>query len=64
MDATYYQDRQNQYTTEKISRELIKAYTSFRLPRSMNDFRYGIATGNWGCGAFNGDRHLKGIICQ
>jgi hypothetical protein len=22
---------------------------------------FGVATGNWGCGAFNGDIYLKGI---
>ncbi|CAF4196673.1 unnamed protein product, partial [Adineta steineri] len=25
-------------------------------------FEFGIATGNWGCGVFNGDKELKAII--
>ena len=44
-----------------MSRELIKAYTGFRLPVAFQHLRYGIATGNWGCGAFNGNRELKGM---
>lgn len=43
-----------------MDRELTKAYIGFRLPDSFERLHYGIATGNWGCGAFNGDLQLKG----
>ncbi|CAF1052395.1 unnamed protein product [Rotaria sordida] len=62
MDAINYLNSLDQYTIENMSRELIKAYTCFRIPKSMEKSMFGIATGNWGCGAFNGDRQLKAII--
>ncbi|CAF4114273.1 unnamed protein product [Rotaria socialis] len=62
MDAIYFRNPIDQYTISCMNRELFKAYASFHLPKSMNNFAFGIATGNWGCGAFNGDRHLKAII--
>ncbi|CAF2801247.1 unnamed protein product [Rotaria sp. Silwood2] len=61
MDAINYLNPLDQYTIECMSRELIKAYTCFRIPKSMEKSMFGIATGNWGCGAFNGDRQLKGM---
>ncbi|CAF0958393.1 unnamed protein product [Adineta steineri] len=62
MDAIYFRDPSKQYNMKAIDRELIKAYTSFYpLGRGPN-YEFGIATGNWGCGAFNGDRYLKAII--
>ena len=68
MDAIYYQDPLAQYSIENMSREVFKAYTCFRIPKSLQQSMFGIATGNWGCGAFNGDRHVKGtnrssLIC-
>lgn len=62
MDAIYYENPLTQYKIENIYRELIKAYTCFRISRSLQHVGFGIATGNWGCGAFNGDRELKGKI--
>ena len=61
MDAIYFRDASTQYEMKNIKRELLKAYTSF-LPIDGNDLtrRFGIATGNWGCGAFNGETELKG----
>ena len=62
MDATYFQNPSVQYEMKYVNRELIKAYTCFR-PRkaaTTHDGLFGIATGNWGCGAFNGDKELKG----
>jgi poly(ADP-ribose) glycohydrolase len=60
MDAIYFSNPLTQYTVENMNRELIKAYTCFRIPTYLQQFMYGVATGNWGCGAFNGDRELKG----
>ncbi|CAF4150235.1 unnamed protein product, partial [Adineta steineri] len=40
----------------------IKAYTSFRPLGKGPNYEFGITTGNWGCGAFNGDKQLKAII--
>ncbi|CAF4100753.1 unnamed protein product [Adineta steineri] len=62
MDAIYYENPFTQYTVENMARELINAYTCFRIPNSMQHLRFGIATGNWGCGAFNEDREVKAII--
>lgn len=61
MDAIYFRIPSTQYNMEQINRELIKAYASF-LPLSREpNYAFGIATGNWGCGAFHGDKQLKGI---
>ncbi|CAF4533211.1 unnamed protein product [Rotaria socialis] len=62
MDAIYFQNPSTQYHMKSIERELLKAYTSFRPLGHDADSKFGIATGNWGCGAFNGDRQLKAII--
>ncbi|CAF1629844.1 unnamed protein product [Rotaria magnacalcarata] len=62
MDAIEFKDPATQYTFENMRRELIKAYTCFRIPKSMEKCMFGVATGNWGCGAFNGDLQLKAII--
>lgn len=52
-----------QYHKNNIDRELHKAfvgfYTDAKDPKRESP---SIATGNWGCGAFNGDPHLKMII--
>ncbi|CAF0809366.1 unnamed protein product [Rotaria sp. Silwood1] len=62
MDAIYFRRPSDQYNIKLIERELLKAYTSFRPLGKGSDYEFGIATGNWGCGAFNGDRQLKAII--
>jgi poly(ADP-ribose) glycohydrolase len=61
MDAIFFRDTSKQYDMECANRELIKAYASFRPLGQGRDYEFGIATGNWGCGAFNGDKYLKGI---
>jgi len=63
MDAIFFRDPSTQYHMKNVERELLKAYTSFRPLGNGPDYEFGIATGNWGCGAFNGDRQLKGINC-
>lgn len=45
---------------QPIERELMKAFTGFRPLGKGSEYHFPIATGNWGCGAFNGDRQLKG----
>ncbi|CAF0977998.1 unnamed protein product [Adineta ricciae] len=62
MDAIAFRDRATQYKVPNMRRELIKAYTCFRIPAGVTDEKSGIATGNWGCGAFNGNKQLKAII--
>jgi poly(ADP-ribose) glycohydrolase len=62
MDAIFFRDRTVQYSMKSIDRELIKAFTSFRPLETGSDYEFGIATGNWGCGVFNGDKQLKGKI--
>ena len=41
-----------------------KAYVGFSFYAELTDsIQYpGVATGNWGCGAFNGSAHLKSLI--
>ncbi|CAF0940650.1 unnamed protein product, partial [Didymodactylos carnosus] len=72
MDALRFEVPKIQYQFEYIQRELIKASTSFSSIADRNerksflnknydpDSSIGIATGHWGCGAFNGDKQLKG----
>ena len=60
MDAICFNNPLDQYTMDNIRRELLKAYTCFRIPRSLEQSMFGVATGKWGCGAFNGDKQLKG----
>ncbi|CAF3456477.1 unnamed protein product [Rotaria socialis] len=62
MDAIYFRHASAQYDMHCVDRELLKAYTSFIPSRYGSDYTSGIATGNWGCGAFNGDKYLKAII--
>ncbi|CAF4520641.1 unnamed protein product [Rotaria sp. Silwood2] len=63
IDAICFSDRRSQFSMETTERELIKAYTGFQtLNMPAEQPRVGVATGNWGCGAFNGDVELKAII--
>ena len=45
----------------EINRDIHKAYVGFSLAQSDNNIPKTIATGNWGCGAFNGNHELKFI---
>ncbi|KAK5965973.1 Poly glycohydrolase, partial [Trichostrongylus colubriformis] len=61
MDAKLFRPgfRNAQYKKENIDRELNKAYVGF-LPKHRNACP--VATGNWGCGVFGGDKELKSLI--
>ncbi|CAF4978735.1 unnamed protein product [Rotaria sp. Silwood1] len=62
MDAIFFRDPSIQYQMKVIERELLKAYTSFHPLGKGPNYEFPIVTGNWGCGAFNGDKQLKAII--
>uniref|UniRef100_A0A7I5EA99 poly(ADP-ribose) glycohydrolase n=1 Tax=Haemonchus contortus TaxID=6289 RepID=A0A7I5EA99_HAECO len=61
MDAKLFKPgfRNVQYRKENIDRELNKAYAGF-LPKLRDACP--VATGNWGCGVFGGDKELKSLI--
>ncbi|EYB96499.1 hypothetical protein Y032_0150g2785 [Ancylostoma ceylanicum] len=48
-----------QYTPQNINRELNKAYAAFM---TTSDDPRPVASGNWGCGVFGGDKELKSLI--
>ncbi|EFA75934.1 hypothetical protein PPL_10508 [Heterostelium album PN500] len=56
-----YGDPFNQYSPNNFDRELVKSYTGYFDRYSMT-VPIPIATGNWGCGVFGGDKYLKSII--
>lgn len=53
-----------QYQPTHMDRELHKAYVAFFTGRGKGQKQNvsPVATGNWGCGAFNGDPELKMLI--
>ncbi|XP_054156131.1 poly(ADP-ribose) glycohydrolase-like [Oppia nitens] len=69
IDALYftYSMIDSQYDNSQIERELNKAYIGFMdTTTTIGDcdpkHKCAIASGNWGCGAFNGDPELKAVI--
>merc|ERR550532_1008133 len=60
MDAIRFTKSSTQYTTDNMDRELNKAFVAFS--NDYTDSLAAVATGNWGCGAFNGDCRLKFIL--
>lgn len=63
IDALKYRYPKLQFGEAKINRELKKCYVGFHATAQSNDNKYPVlATGNWGCGAFGGDRQLKFLI--
>lgn len=62
IDALSFRNSTNtqQYREELIVREMNKASIGFK--HGLGTPAPGVATGNWGCGAFGGDPHLKALI--
>ncbi|XP_069557268.1 poly(ADP-ribose) glycohydrolase [Brachyistius frenatus] len=60
IDAINFRNRYEQYSVQNIVRELNKAYCGFQKHHRHKE--PAIATGKWGCGAFNGDAQLKAVI--
>lgn len=63
MDALYFSNASSQFTISNLTREVNKAFVGFceSVDRDGNTLAP-VATGNWGCGAFRGDAHLKALI--
>ncbi|XP_028651315.1 poly(ADP-ribose) glycohydrolase isoform X1 [Erpetoichthys calabaricus] len=62
IDALKFRRFLEQFTPEKIRRELNKAYCGFARPSEKSKKLPAVATGNWGCGAFGGDTRLKALL--
>ncbi|CAH0714136.1 unnamed protein product, partial [Brenthis ino] len=64
LDALPFRDARLQYRADRVARELNKAWVGFSFYTTEDDtIQYpGVATGNWGCGAFNGSASLKSLI--
>lgn len=63
MDAKKYFDPLSQFNNDDVRRELNKAYCGFyRESTPAAGPLPAVATGNWGCGDFAGDRQLKSLI--
>lgn len=63
MDALVVRNSASQFKPGLIRRELVKAYCSFTSSATTPCGRLGaVATGNWGCGAFGGDKRLKALL--
>lgn len=62
LDAVCYPSISDmQYHHQMVLRESVKLYAALS-PWGLPCDSLGFATGNWGCGAFNGDPHLKSIL--
>ncbi|XP_050391960.1 poly(ADP-ribose) glycohydrolase isoform X1 [Patella vulgata] len=65
IDALIIRNPNDQFKDYMLKRELNKAYVGFEIfcgqhiPPSQ---RPAVCTGNWGCGAFRGDKQLKALI--
>ncbi|XP_058649029.1 poly(ADP-ribose) glycohydrolase isoform X2 [Onychostoma macrolepis] len=62
IDALHYRQFLEQFHPENMSRELNKAFCGFVRPGVQTENLSAVATGNWGCGAFGGDKRLKALL--
>ncbi|XP_045214915.2 poly(ADP-ribose) glycohydrolase-like isoform X2 [Mercenaria mercenaria] len=63
IDALVIHDFKAQFQQGTVKRELNKAYCGFaQLGKKTTGTLPAICTGNWGCGAFGGDKQLKALI--
>lgn len=60
IDALHFKQGFHQFREELMLRELNKAYVGFFY--DLNSSPPAVASGNWGCGAFGGDPHLKSLL--
>ncbi|CAG5132498.1 unnamed protein product, partial [Candidula unifasciata] len=61
MDAAVFRENYyHQFELHHVQRELNKAYIAFESKGTRN--KPAVCTGNWGCGAFGGDKQLKALI--
>ena len=62
MDAqSYHRNPESQFEVVNIIRDLNKSYCAFSASKTNES---AIATGNWGCGIFQGNVHLKVSYCN
>lgn len=59
IDAIRYSNPKTQFQRREIDREMKKCFAGFLPSRLSNGNHPVIATGNWGCGAFKGNKQLK-----
>ncbi|KAK7498583.1 hypothetical protein BaRGS_00010243 [Batillaria attramentaria] len=62
IDALVFRNDYNrQFKRQSVVRELNKAYCGF-MSNTKEANKPAVCTGNWGCGAFGGDKELKSMI--
>nr|XP_054773883.1 poly(ADP-ribose) glycohydrolase-like [Lytechinus pictus] len=61
IDALVIRRYEDQFRPDCLRRELNKAYCGFH-GNTSSEHLPAIASGNWGCGAFGGDKRVKGLI--
>lgn len=60
--------KEGQAAPKLMLREMVKAYAGFSCGAAVDELECvpevypNIATGNWGCGAFGGDKNLKSVL--
>ena len=60
IDALSFVQSSHQFRADLMLRELNKAFVGFYHP--LSTAAPGVASGNWGCGAFGGDAKLKALL--